>query len=188
MRRHLAIAIATLFFSSAIAGCVYVPKSPNEPVSVEYYGGVNASQESGLEMNGYATSNGNQENMTFEDVYVCVYDENGTLMELQHLGDLNREHLNVSISTKELPKYIIPESEDIWQDGVMTRGLRLEQQDFYATYTVYETSERFGEDGPPSGVYQTCRELELPSSKGTTQETIDSPIAVGTSSTDKAAV
>jgi hypothetical protein len=99
----------------SFAGCTY---PQGEEVSISFHGAVNETG-SGVEIDGeLAAGGGIPEQESFEDVSVVLYDENGTVLHSESVGDLDAEGgpLAFTVSVSEQPHYVTFESGDIWDE------------------------------------------------------------------------
>lgn len=96
-------------------------------------------------MNGYLYANGrNPPKSVLEDVYICLYDEDRSLIEAHAVDGLEVSSGNVSIAftSMRVPEYVVFESPDFWGGGFRTHGYN-RQDGQYNRYSVTAASERF---------------------------------------------
>lgn len=159
MIRSHTLAIVVVLFISLIGGCMYVPNDPDDPVSVEFHGNFDVS-ESGFHMDGYVYTIGlKPDKPVVEDVYICLYDDNQSLIEAHRVGDINANsgNVTVTVTSEEIPAYVVPESPDFWSDSFRTRAYRLEDGE-YNPYSVYTAEERFYDEEVSRDGYTSCGE------------------------------
>lgn len=101
-----------------LSGCVTFPQG--EEVQINYYGSINSSDD-GFRMDGELLSEGGiPDQSTFKNVTVTLYSQNGEQLYSEDLGSLGANHGNISISitTSEIPHYVIFESDDFWKERI----------------------------------------------------------------------
>lgn len=112
---------------ASFAGCYY---PTGDGVSVTFDGSVNATN-TGIVIDGNVSSHGIPEQETFEDVRVVMYDEQGTVLHSERIGDLDAEsdRRRINVSASAHPEYITFESEDFWAEP------NIQVPYFYRSYT-----------------------------------------------------
>lgn len=144
MTRLFARMVGIILVVSLISGCFYVPEDPDEPVAVVFQGDINVSS-SGFHMDGYLSTIGSKpEKAVIENINVCLYDENRSLIVTHAIGDLNATSGNVSVSftSQTTPQYVVIESQDIWEYNFRTHGY-VRENNQYNSYDVHSESQRF---------------------------------------------
>lgn len=78
---------------------------------------------------------------SFDDVGVYLYTENRDLIDSQAIGTLN-ESVSVSISSQEIPHYVIIDSPDFWRvRGVQVTYYQLADEKVYSSRVVASRGE-----------------------------------------------
>lgn len=111
----LAVSLVVLLF---VAGCIGFTE-PGEVVEISFSGDLNVS-ETGFQMEGTVSEGGGTGGEeVYEDVVVCLFDQDGRLLSQTSPEDLgpSKKWINVSLESNEAPAYIVINSADFWDDG-----------------------------------------------------------------------
>lgn len=157
MIRSYTLTIVVILFISLIGGCMYVPNDPNEPTQILFLAEFTESDDEFIIQGEFGANGINPGKDTVEDVYLCLYDENRSLIDAHYVGTIVTVSPNTSAraTTKEPPAYIVPESPDFWGGSFQTRGYRWEDGE-YRKYTIETATERFGGEDAVSDGYASC--------------------------------
>lgn len=157
MMRSLSTGLAIVLLMSAMSGCYYVPNDPDEPTQIIFLAEFTESDDEFIIEGEFGANGINPEKDTVEDVYLCLYDKNRSLIDAHYVGTVDTVSPNTSarVTTKEPPAYIVPESPDFWGDSFRTRGYRWDDGE-YRKYTIETAAERFGGEDAASDGYTSC--------------------------------
>lgn len=105
-------------FKLLLAGCAYVPSG--DEANIGFTGSLDTSSSS-FSMEGNITVGGGiPDRQTYRDVTVNLYSKDGKLLLSKKLGNLQVDvgRLDVSITIQSVPRYVIIESPDFWQEAM----------------------------------------------------------------------
>jgi hypothetical protein len=136
------LVVAGVMVVSLFSGC-YV--EPGEGTAITFYGDFQVS-EGEFTMNGsIGMTGGDPSQDEYEDLYLELYSENGTLLYEERIGTLRNlsDRIDVSVSLSTVPQYVILDSSDIWdgETGVDYWVRSKEAHQGYQQKTVTERGE-----------------------------------------------
>ena len=115
------VLVICLLLMSVGAGCFFVDTPPSARELSLYFDGSVGVNNSTLQMQGAVeidVGGGPGQSRVFENVTVTLYQGDGTPLCTQYVGSIPEDEggRNVSISWPTLPKYVILDSKDFWQE------------------------------------------------------------------------
>lgn len=126
--RHFIGPAVVVVLSVMLAGCV----PAGDVATVTYAGSMNASNST-FEIDGYLSVGGGiAERDVYHNVTVSLYKEDGTEISTTELGDLFVDsELEVSITSDEVPYYIVFKSPDFWGEDTSFPYYVFDEDDHY---------------------------------------------------------
>lgn len=136
----LNIVLGVVIVVSMLSGCFV---EPGEGASIGFDGSFNVTDEE-FEMDGQLWLGGGAPAQgEYRVIRLELYAENGTLLYEEDLGTLHNrsDRLDVSVSLRTVPYYVVFNSSDIW-DGETAIDYYVRSQDAYQGYQLNTATER----------------------------------------------